>query len=185
MHPTAPITDPNPGQSRSEPPSVLRYLISGFVLAALWIVLAGTLDPSSWIIGLPAVMAATWAHGRLSLGGGPRLSIIGGIRLLPVFLWGSLKGGIDVAGRVVGPRLNVEPGFFDYRLALTLPSARVFFLDLVSLLPGTLSADLQVDILRVHALDRRVDSIPELVRLEGRIAALFGDRLPDRPVPAP
>ncbi len=96
-------------------------------------------------------------------------------QFVPLFFWESFKGGIDVARRVVGPRLDVEPGFFDYRLELTLPSARVFFVDVVSLLPGTLSADMHGDTLRVHALDRSVDTAGELRRLECHVAAIFRD----------
>ncbi len=127
MPPTSPPSD---DETSAEPVrrrvSVSRLLFSGVVFAALWITLAGHNDPSAWIIGLPAVIAAAWSYDRLSQGGSSRLSIVGGIRLIPFFLRESFTGGIDVARRVVWPRLDVDPGFFDYRLGLVLPSARVF-----------------------------------------------------------
>ena len=142
-----------------------------------WLVLAGP-DPASWIIGGPAVAGAVWAKSRLSgrrLGG---LSPLGVIRFLPYFLWQSLKGGLDVALRVVGPRVRVDPGYIDYRLRLPRPSARVFFLDVVNLLPGTLTADISGDTARIHALDKGTDPVQSLMRLEERVAALFGESLP-------
>jgi multicomponent Na+:H+ antiporter subunit E len=108
------------------------------------------------------------------------LSPGGSLRFLPFFVIESFRGGIDVARRVLGPRLDVEPGLIDYRLRLTLQPARVFFTNLVSLLPGTLSADLAGASVRIHVLDRRVDAVAELERLEQRVAALFREPLRDR-----
>jgi multicomponent Na+:H+ antiporter subunit E len=145
----------------------------------------GSGDPGSWIIGLPAVLAAVWARHRLAPTPGRGLSLIGALRFLPVFFIESFKGGLDVAWRVLGPRLRVEPGLLTYRLSLGSRAARILFVDLVSLLPGTLSADLEDDTLVVHALDCRVDVAPELARLERHVARLFGERLPDQGLTTP
>jgi len=185
MPTTPPPSDAETGADPvRQPLSIPRLLISGFVFTALWVTLAGYDDPAAWIIGVPAIVAAAWSHARLSAGGKSRLSIVGGIRLIPFFLRESFTGGIDVARRVVGPRIDVNPGFFDYRLGLPSTPARVFFVDLVSLLPGTLSADVRGDTVRIHALDRGVDPFPELARLEERVAALYGETLPNRTVAA-
>jgi multicomponent Na+:H+ antiporter subunit E len=87
-----------------------------------------------------------------------------------------------VAHRVLRPRPKINPGLFDYGLNLSAPSARVFFVDLVSLLPGTLSADIRGDRMRIHTLDLSRDSVTELGRLERRVAAVFGQSLPDKAV---
>jgi multicomponent Na+:H+ antiporter subunit E len=51
------------------------------------------------------------------------------------------------------------------------------FIDSISLLPGTLSADLRGDLVTVHALDVRTDVVEGLATLERRVAALFGESL--------
>jgi len=152
-------------------------LVRGALFAALWWVLTGA-DAASWLVGAPAVVAATWASLALAA---PRraLSLRGVLRFLPYFLWASLAGGIDVARRVLRPRMPIEPGLCSYRMRLRDPLARVVFVDTISLLPGTLSADLCGDQVRVHALDARAAVDPELERLERRVAALFGERLAD------
>ena len=170
------------GDDRLKSQSKPRLLLTGLVFGAIWLILAGPEDPSSWIIGLPAVVAAAWCYDALSPGRGSRLSVSGLAKLVPVFFWESFKGGIDVARRVVGPRVNVDPGFFDYRLEVKQPSARVFFVDLVSLLPGTLSADMQGDTLTVHTLDQSADAVAELQRLEQLVAAVFRE---GKAAPAP
>lgn len=146
------------------------------VLAGVWLALAGP-EIGSWLVGAPAVLAALWIARRESGAGAAGWSLFGFVQFLPYFLWESFRGGIDVARRVIGRRVDVEPGYHSYTLALARPSARVFFLDVVSLLPGTLSADIDGDRLLVHMLDRRQDPSRELSRLERRVAAVFGERL--------
>jgi multicomponent Na+:H+ antiporter subunit E len=60
---------------------------------------------------------------------------------------------------------------------LQRPDARVFFVDGISLLPGTLSADLRDGVLLVHALDTKDAVSASLRRLEERVADLFGEQL--------
>lgn len=172
-------------QGRSAFRAALSVSVLVVLFAGLWLTLAGPDDPASWVIGAPAVIAAVWARQRLASAPGRGLSLLGALRFLPVFLIESFKGGLDVARRVLGTRLRVEPGLLTYRLSLDSRAARVFFVDLVSLLPGTLSADLQGDTLVVHALDCRVDAAPELLRLERHVARVFRERLPEQSHPTP
>jgi multicomponent Na+:H+ antiporter subunit E len=73
--------------------------------------------------------------------------------------------------------MRIDPGFVRYPLRLENPSARVFFVNGISLLPGTLSADLRADVIHVHVLDLRSDTLTGLRRLEHRVADLFHERL--------
>lgn len=150
----------------------VRLLVPGLFLAAFWWLLTGG-EPASWGIGLPVVLSATWARHRLKRGEGASYSLRGLIRFLPFFFWQSLWGGLDVARRTLSPRLPVDPGFFLYRTRLSQPQARVFFANCISLLPGTLSADLQDDRINVHLLDAATDPTAELVRLEHAVQGLF------------
>lgn len=163
----------------TRPKSTLGAILLRLVLfAGAWLAIAGT-DPSSWIIGAPAVIAATWASLRLSRrdGGSPRL--LAALIFVPFFLWQSLKGGLDVAWRVMRPLMRIAPGIHRYRLRLSNATARVVLLDTLSLLPGTLSADLRGDLLTVHALDASDGAAldADIAQLERRIGALFGERL--------
>jgi multicomponent Na+:H+ antiporter subunit E len=145
----------------------LLLRLAGCVL--LWWILTGG-DPSSWLIGgltitLVLVLMAhqprpTW-----------HISLPGLVRFIPYFLLQSLRGGIDVARRAFSPRRPLHPALLEYPLRLPPGSARIFLLNSVSLLPGTLSADLQDDCLLVHVLDQQLD--PHLEQLEEHVADLF------------
>lgn len=143
-------------------------------LAFLWLMLNGD-DAASWFIGLPAVTAATIASLLFQPVVGWKLNWRGLAQFLPFFLWESLRGSVDVAKRALHPQLPLAPLLVDYELRLPPGAWRVFLANSVSLLPGTLSAELQGDCLTVHALDGSQESVTKKLRsLEARIADLFG-----------
>ena len=155
------------------------------IYAVAWLALTDA-APASWVVGLPVVVFATWTSLRLRPPGA-QVSLTGALGFVPFFLWQSLKGGLDVALRVMRPRIRVAPGLETYRLRLVTPSARIWFLNTLSLLPGTLSADLRGDRLIVHALDAGHGEAlrAEIVRLECRVAAMFGEVLNCAATPDP
>jgi multicomponent Na+:H+ antiporter subunit E len=142
--------------------------------ATVWWVVAGG-DPSSWSVGVPAVALAAWATLRLGPAHGLRLSVRGLVAFLPFFLWESLRGGTDVALRTLAPRLRVDPAFVRYRLRLRQGPACTFYANCVSLLPGTLAADLAGDWIEVHALSGTANASAELARLERAVSRVFPD----------
>jgi multicomponent Na+:H+ antiporter subunit E len=151
-------------------------LLRAIAFALVWLVLVGP-DAASWLIGAPVVVAATLASPGLSEPKHRTLSLRGLFRFVPYFLWESLRGGLDVAARVMVPHMRVRPGTRPYRVRLRSAPARLVFIDSISLLPGTLSADLRGDLVTVHALDVRSDFEAGLMVLERRVASLFGESL--------
>gem|GEM_PF-3127830 len=101
-------------------------------------------------------------------------SLTGIVRFVPFFLWRSLSGGVDVARRALHPQLPISPGLFHHRWRLPPGLPRVFMANTVSLLPGTLSLELDANCLQVHVLDEGKDFLSELKKVEQRVAAMFG-----------
>jgi len=153
-------------------------LWAGGLRAALFTLVWWTLTDgakSSWLVGVPVVLFATLVSVILL----PPFSwsLIGVVRFIPFFLWRSLCGGIDVARRALHPRLLILPALFDYRWRLPPGLPRVFMANTVSLLPGTLSAELGEEFLRVHVLDETGAFAEELRVLEKQVADVFGLKL--------
>jgi multicomponent Na+:H+ antiporter subunit E len=138
-----------------------------------WILTEGAIH--SWRVGVPVVVFAALASVRLL----PRVhwSLSGILYFIPFFLWHSLRGGVDVARRALHPRLPISPGLIEYRWQLPTGLPRVFMANTVSLLPGTLSAELGEEFLHVHVLDRSGAFASELMVIEARVARLFGLKL--------
>jgi multicomponent Na+:H+ antiporter subunit E len=155
-----------------------RGLPPAFVCALLWFVLTAG-EPSSWLIGAPVVIACAAAVAVLVPRARVRISPWAVARFLPFFVWRSLAGGLDVAHRALGRTLAIAPDLVTYRLRLPGDGpARVVFVNVLSLLPGTLAADLDGQTVRVHTLGplRHANS---LQRLEAHVAGLFGHHLPE------
>lgn len=141
------------------------------LFAVLWWILAeGALD--SLLVGLPFVLLGTWLS--LVLWGRQSFSLRGLGRFVPWFAYQSLAGAADVAMRALRPAMPLHPGLVRCRLRLPTEGSRIALADVVSMLPGTLSADLDGEELVIHALDTRRDMHEMVTDLEPRIAALFG-----------
>jgi multicomponent Na+:H+ antiporter subunit E len=147
-------------------------LIMAALPAGLWWLLSGG-SWSSWIVGIPAVLASSWAIHHLHTARSRSISISGLISFIPVFLWGSLRGGFDVATRTLTPSMRIRPGFVIYPIRLQGDAARMFFINCVSLLPGTLAADFNDNQLTVHMLDDSIDPGDELQRLEQAVQRIY------------
>lgn len=138
-------------------------------LVILWLALTGLED---WFFGLIAITLSLTASGWLAPMQLTRFSLPGLLRYLLFFFHQSLAGGVDVAWRILHPRLPLAIHDCHYRLSLPAGQARTVFIGTVSLLPGTLSRDLLGDTLRVHSIAG--DPARNLERLEHRVTDLFG-----------
>jgi multicomponent Na+:H+ antiporter subunit E len=154
-------------------PMFVTWLISRTAILAFtwWVLAQGAYE--SWQVGLPAILIAILIDYRLSPPKGNRLSLGGFVVYALYFLKLSITGGIDVAWRTYHPRLPLNPAMVEYPLRLTSLSARNLFVCTVSLLPGTLSAELGDNILFVHVLDGGRPFKQELKIIEERVEAVF------------
>lgn len=161
--------------------SVLRHLL---VYAVLWVALVRGQVVESWYLGVPTIIAASYMSWRITTVKESRVRLIGLARLLPLFWWRSLLGGIDVALRALRPSLPIRPDLLIYELRLDADSmATRFFAEVISLLPGTLCTQLLPDSLEVHVIDRDMPVAQELAVIEEAIARVFGQQLREPSAP--
>lgn len=142
------------------------------MLALLWGVLTEfRLDALAF--GLPAVIAGAALVFLMSAVPGWRVSPCGALEFVLFFAVQSVKGAVDVALRAFSPRMPLQPGFRNYPLALPQGAPQIVFLNTITLLPGTLAAELRPGKVVVHMLAPRADLEADLGALEERVAALF------------
>jgi len=137
---------------------------------AVWLLLAEG-DLGSLVLGVPAIAGATYVSFRLDTRIGLKPFAL--LRFLPMFFWRSIAGAIEVALRALKPSRPLDPQFANYEISLPEGLPRVFFANTVSLLPGTLSADLDGSTLCIHLLDDRDAALKSLAALEASVATLF------------
>lgn len=142
-------------------------------LAALWwIVSEGR--TASWGVGAPVVLLASLTAAAVLPAPRGWIRPAALPRFLLFFAHQSIRGGVDVARRVLSPSMRLAPGFLTHRTFLPEGAPRVLLADVLSLLPGTVTVDLEGDRLSIHALEAGPTSLRELRAVEDRIAALFG-----------
>ncbi|MCH8467143.1 MAG: Na+/H+ antiporter subunit E [Roseinatronobacter sp.] len=167
-----------PGPRRGRWHRLRRWLGAVLVLAVLLGMLTGW-RAESLVFGLPAVVLGAMLPLLLPRVPGWRLSLRGALAFALWFAVQSVRGAVDVARRAFAPDMGLRPGFRPYPLTLPQGAPRVMFANTITLLPGTLCAEIEGDMLIVHMLDTRMALEPELAALEGRIRALFA--LPPNP----
>lgn len=89
---------------------------------------------------------------------------------LPVFVWQLLLANIDVAKRVLSPKLPLNPGFVAIKTNLKGDFARLMLANSITLTPGTLSVDVKDDTIYVHTVNVQGTNTEENTKY---ISALF------------
>lgn len=90
------------------------------------------------------------------------------------FLVQTFLAGLDVAGRAFHTSLPLETGLISYSPTLSRQSAKIFFVWIVSLLPGTASISFEKNRMLIHVLDTELGHQERLKAIEKRVASLFG-----------
>jgi multicomponent K+:H+ antiporter subunit E len=129
--------------------------LTSVALVAVWLLLNQSLSAGNWVLALlfavaiPLVLAPL-RPARLHL---RRPGVA--LRLLGVFLYDLVMSNLEVARRVLGPEAAIRPGFVWIPLDLAEPHAVATLAAIITLTPGTLSADLSEDRrhLLVHAFN--------------------------------
>ena len=127
-------------------------LVRGAGLAGLWGVLIG-IDPIDAGVGVITAAAAAVVSLRLLPPQPTRLRLAALPALSLRFLWRSVVAGIDVARRAFDPRLPLNPGLASYAVGLPTGPIRSAFVDLTSLLPGSVPVHDQDGEVVYHCLD--------------------------------
>ncbi len=144
----------------------LRLLLIGLVL---WLVLAGAGVPGP--VGIASIVLALWAglaFGSLNMYPWRPWQLLA---FVVHFLRGSLLGGVDVALRALRPGIHIDPCFIEYPLQIPPGQPRTLLVTAISLMPGTLTAEVRKDSLLVHLLSPHMSA--EIEALEYRVAQLF------------
>jgi multicomponent Na+:H+ antiporter subunit E len=129
--------------------------VRGLLYFAIWIVVDQSAKPANLVVGVLASAAAAWVSVTLLPPESGRVRVGALLLLLPRFLWQSLVAGWDVARRAFSPRLNLQPGFVEYRTQLPPGSARSAFELIASLMPGSVPCGETRDTIEFHCLDTR------------------------------
>lgn len=143
----------------------------GLIFAFFWWVLTQG-DSTSWKLGAPVVLVATFISAFTVAPA--HLRWLQALRLVPFFVKRSVLGATDVSLRALRRSIPLAPVLIEYQLSMPPGLPRMVLLNIISLLPGTLCADIRGDTLFVHVLDGNTDYRSELAEVEQAVARLYG-----------
>jgi multicomponent Na+:H+ antiporter subunit E len=143
-------------------------LLISFVL---WVALSSKLELPELIIGgvvcLIVSLFAAHTYSRLDL---PALSIkkiLAFFVYIIVLFWEVIKANLDVAYRVVHPKMPIKPGIVVIKTQLKSDIAKMILANSITLTPGTFTLDIIGDALLIHWIYVRAEDIEGATKIIG------------------
>lgn len=137
---------------------ILPQPVTSLLVFGLWLALSGSLGLGTLLLAaflalvLPLMTQRFWPAP-------PRVRSYGAVlRLVGRVLVDILTANVTVARQVLGPIGNLRPAFFEVPVAVDDPFVATLLGGIISLTPGTVTIDIEMEgerpvLLRVHGLD--------------------------------
>jgi len=132
----------------------MKYIVFFIVCLLFWFLLTLNFTAVYLIVGAIIALLTTIIFGKYFLSEWKKffnpLRYFWLLVYIPIFLWECIKANIDVAYRVLHPKLPIKPGIVKVKTNLKSDIGKVFLANSITMTPGTLSVDLVDDILYIH-----------------------------------
>ncbi len=136
----------------------VRFAVVAFVLFGLWLLFSGLYAPLLLALGAVSSVFVAWIAQRMGLlTPEPDSAWLRPLRCLayiPWFGWQVVKANADVARRILSPSRAISPRVLRVPSTQASDLARVLYANSITLTPGTISIDVDSDVITVHALSR-------------------------------
>jgi multicomponent Na+:H+ antiporter subunit E len=133
----------------------ISLLVALFVF---WLLLSGHFTPFLLVAGLACCIAVVVFSDRfmsvLDAEGHPTHLARNAVIYWPWLLWEIAKAAWDVTKRILHPRLPISPVMLRVKTTQKTELGRVIYANSITLTPGTISMELEDDVILVHALTR-------------------------------
>lgn len=155
------------------------YFISTLLLTGFWFLLSDG-DLTSLLVGVVFIPLSIFVSAKLSdkvyiAHSGLHIKLLQVPKFILFFIYQSIKGGVSTAQRAFSFNMHLQPGFIHYSVKhLPAGSPMNLFVNVVSLLPGSVSVVREPNSLLVHVLIVTNSSLNELYECEQAICELYG-----------
>jgi multicomponent Na+:H+ antiporter subunit E len=160
---------------------LFRHVVMFAVMLAFWLLLSGQFNALFIGMGVVAAVIATWFGAVLfesEIGSPkehPRVNLLQLTSYAGWLLLRIIPSAIQVARIVLDPRLPPQPGMVRFHTELMSPAARTVLANSITLVPGTMTVDVEGAEFTVHSFTP--DAVEDLssARMQNRIAKVFRD----------
>jgi multicomponent Na+:H+ antiporter subunit E len=138
------------------------FIIASLLLFITWILLAGTAKQELVYGGLASLIISLLFLERLAILADINLNIralLYSIGYIFVFSWELIKSNLDVARRIISPKLPINPGIVKVKTKLKSPLGRAILANSITLTPGTLTVEMRDQYFYIHWIDVSVSDI--------------------------
>ena len=136
--------------------SNFRHAINlGLFLFAIWLLLSGHYTPLLLTLGALSTLLVVVLTTRAELIDQETQLVLLKPSVLFYWIWLGreiIKSNIDVALRILNPALPISPTLFTIRSGQQTELGRVTYANSITLVPGTVTVDIDEDVFTVHAL---------------------------------
>ena len=157
--------------ARSAGDKVKGFVWLFLVTFVLWLALSSKLDWSELICGglVCLIISLLGAHNYSKLGFLP-LNLKGllfSLIYIIVLFWEIIKASLDVAYRVIHPKMPIKPGIVVIKTRLKSDIAKMILANSITLTPGTFTLDVIGNELLIHWINVKTEDIDEATSLIG------------------
>jgi len=141
------------------------------VTFVLWLALSSKLDLTELIAGGVVCLIVSFFGARIySKLGLPPIGIKRILYLLVyiiVLFWEVIRANLDVAYRVLHPRMPIKPGIVVIKTSLKSDIAKLILANSITLTPGTFTLDIIGDELLIHWINVKTEAIDDTTKVIG------------------
>lgn len=147
---------------------IKNIFVSFLIILLLWFLYSNTLDLTTLFIGIGvSLFTAVIFCSKCNIFQEIKFTIPAIIHTFLyffVFLFELIKSNLDVAYRVLSPKLPINPGIVEVKTKLKSKMARVLLSNSITLTPGTITVDIKEDILYIHWINVKSNNIEEATK---------------------
>lgn len=156
---------------------IIGRLVQFIFLFAIWFLLTYPFDDQEVIAGLivsfilvilPLPGQKLFEEVRLS----PK-ALASMFLLFFVFIFQLVKANLDVAFRVIKPRISINPGIVKVRTSLTSLLGRALLANAITLTPGTITVEVKGEFFYVHWIDVKTKDVEKATKQIVRVFERF------------
>lgn len=146
----------------------MKILVSTTILFLIWIILTQSFNPQELFTGLLVSSLIALISPSIA---GKRVRNWFNIKryyflvfYLFYFIWQMIKSNLDVAKRVINPKLPINPGIVKVKTKLKSRSGKLALANSITLTPGTLTVDVVDQYLYIHWIDVKFTDIEKATK---------------------
>ena len=138
--------------------STLKHAFNlSLFLFAIWLLLSGHYNPLLLVLGILSTLLVVLLATRADLIDRETQPVLLKPSVLFYWFWLGreiIRSNIDVARRILSPRMPISPNVFTVRAVQQTDLGRVTYANSITLVPGTVAMDVDGDVITVHALTK-------------------------------